>query len=153
MSGVVIRQFGPMIPGVRCQVRSALACLPGAATPSAVSITATSAAVQADMVAHVGWSKCNTIQSMQNKLQKKMQQAQVIRWAGVELVVALPPHHLQVSLALQATDLSIGNERKADVEVTPEAAQMFAHFWHAHAACPLLGRNKVRCTHDCVMLP
>ncbi|KAL4446253.1 hypothetical protein ABPG77_003060 [Micractinium sp. CCAP 211/92] len=67
VSGVVIRQFGPMIPGVRCQV----------------------------------------------------------------------------SLALQATDLSIANERKADVEVTPEAAQMFAHFWHAHAACPLLGRNKI----------
>lgn len=48
---------------------------------------------------------------------------------------------------LQATHLSVANERKAAVEVTPEAATLFAQFWQAHAGCPLLGRNKVRPGH------
>ncbi|KAL4423819.1 hypothetical protein ABPG75_001120 [Micractinium tetrahymenae] len=55
----------------------------------------------------------------------------------------IPGMRCQVGLALQATDLSIANERKADVDVTLEAAQMFSQFWQAHAACPLLGRNKI----------
>ena len=50
---------------------------------------------------------------------------------------------LQVGLALQAVNLTVASERKADVELTPEAAQVFTHFWQAHAGCPLLGRNKV----------
>ena len=50
----------------------------------------------------------------------------------------------QVGLALQACHLGVANERRAAVDVTPEAAAMFAQFWRAHAACPLLGRNKVR---------
>ena len=64
---------------------------------------------------------------------------------------------LQVGLALQAVDLTVASERKADVEVTPEAAQAFTQFWQAHAGCPLLGRNKVGwrglcCYADCVEL-
>lgn len=49
-----------------------------------------------------------------------------------------------MSLALQATDLTVATERKAAVEVTPEAATAFAAFWGAHAGCPLQGRNKAR---------
>lgn len=60
---------------------------------------------------------------------------------------ALPVPHcllpLQVGLVLQATHLSVANERKGAVEVTPEAATLFAQFWQAHAGCPMLGRNKV----------
>jgi hypothetical protein len=63
---------------------------------------------------------------------------------------------LQVGLALQAVDLTVASERKADVEVTPEAAQEFTQFWQVHAGCPLLGRNKVRrgsaSLHSCVLL-
>lgn len=50
---------------------------------------------------------------------------------------------LQVGLALQATSLTVANERKAAVEVTPEAAALFSQYWQAHAGCPLQGRNKV----------
>lgn len=55
----------------------------------------------------------------------------------------IPGMRCQVGLALQATDLSVASERKAEVEVTLEAAQTFAQFWRAHAGCPLLGRNKI----------
>lgn len=51
---------------------------------------------------------------------------------------------MQVGLALQATDMTVATERKAAVEVSPEAAATFSAFWQAHAGCPLQGRNKVR---------
>lgn len=55
----------------------------------------------------------------------------------------VPGMRCQVGLLLQATDLTIANQRKADVEVTPEAAQTFCQFWQAHSTSPLLGRNKI----------
>lgn len=60
----------------------------------------------------------------------------------------MPPPHgrpilAQVGLALQATDLTVATERKAAVEVTPEAVATFSQFWQAHAGCPLQARNKV----------
>ena len=54
-----------------------------------------------------------------------------------------PGARCQIGLALQATCLAVANERKAALEVAPEAVQAFTQFWDAHAACPLLGRNKV----------
>ncbi|KAL4853474.1 putative DNA helicase MCM9 [Chlorella vulgaris] len=54
-----------------------------------------------------------------------------------------PGRRCQVTLALQATSLTVGSERRAEEEVPPEAAAAFVQFWQAHAACPLLGRNKI----------
>ena len=54
-----------------------------------------------------------------------------------------PGVRCQVELTLQATALVRANERKGAVEVTPEAEAAFTEFWAAHAACPLVGRNKL----------
>ncbi|KAI7846329.1 hypothetical protein COHA_000166 [Chlorella ohadii] len=54
-----------------------------------------------------------------------------------------PGVRCQVGLALQATSLTVANERKAAVEVTPEAAALFGQYWQAHGSCPLRGRNKI----------
>lgn len=107
VTGVVIRQFGPMFPGVRCQVN-------GAAVEGS-SLLQSSAVRRASAACLPCWRTT----------------------ANVHISL------LQVGLALQATSLTVANERKAAVEVTPEAAALFSQYWQAHAGCPLEGRNKV----------
>ena len=55
----------------------------------------------------------------------------------------VPGMRCQLDLALRATSLVCANERKGVVEVMPEAEAAFTEFWAAHAASPLVGRNKL----------
>lgn len=129
VSGVVIRQFGPMIPGMRCQVSTA---------PAWPCQRLCDAGHPHHTAAKQWGAHCH---ASAGRLGSKAR-----RHLGPQLVCLAA---LQVGLALQATDLSVASERKAEVEVTLEAAQTFAQFWRAHAGCPLLGRNKVRVACRC----
>jgi len=110
---VVIRQFGPMFPGVRCQVRS---------------------------TAVEGSSACRCFRSCLHSMLAPCLAAQHFSITSAACPSSIT---LQVGLALQATSLTVANERKAAVEVTPEAAALFGQYWQAHGSCPLRGRNKV----------
>ena len=115
VTGVVIRQFGPMFPGVRCQASH---CQRMEGQEGAAERACTAAAER--VPAACPPLACLTVACL--------------------LPLGVAP---QVGLALQATSLTVANERKAAVEVTPEAAALFGQFWQAHSSCPLQGRNKV----------
>eukprot|EP00887_Chlorella_sp_A99_P005567 scaffold1.g5567.t1 len=57
----------------------------------------------------------------------------------------VPGLRCHVGLALQATSLLQDRDRKAAalLDVPAEMVASFQAFWQAHAACPLLGRNKL----------
>ena len=118
---MVIRQFGLMAPGLRCQAR---ACSRADAALLRVAALLPAAAQHRRRLPP--WLPAHPASASAQ---------------AADLSAALPCP--QVGLVLQATHVAVANERKAAVDVTPEAAALFSQFWAAHAGCPLLGRNKV----------